>query len=98
EDASRRLWAKDSTLWSADPSKRQEIPDRLGWLDVADKMLEKSSEFVALAKDGRTYSDVVLLGMGGSSLAPDVLRHTFGTQPRRPVLHVLDTTDPATIL
>src|SRR5437660_6572812 len=42
DDAPRRLWAKDSTLWSADPAKRQEIHDRLGWLDVADKMLEKS--------------------------------------------------------
>src|SRR5438128_9048628 len=43
EDVPHRLWAKDSTLWSADPNKRQEIHDRLGWLDVADKMLEKSS-------------------------------------------------------
>jgi transaldolase/glucose-6-phosphate isomerase len=98
EDAPRRLWAKDSTLWSADPNKRQEIHDRLGWLDVADKMLEKASEFSDLAKHGRTYSDVVLLGMGGSSLAPDVLRDTFGAMPKRPRLHVLDTTDPATIL
>jgi transaldolase/glucose-6-phosphate isomerase len=97
-DAPRRLWAKDSTLWSADPGKRQEIHDRLGWLDVADKMLEKKSEFAELAKAGRAYSDIVLLGMGGSSLAPDVLRHTFGAVPKRPRLHVLDTTDPATIL
>src|SRR5437660_5105744 len=43
DDAPRRLWAKDSTLWSADPAKRQEIHDRLGWLDVADKMLQKAS-------------------------------------------------------
>jgi transaldolase/glucose-6-phosphate isomerase len=98
EDAPRRLWAKDSTLWSADPGKRQEIHDRLGWLDVADKMLEKKSEFAELATAGRTYTDVVLLGMGGSSLAPDVLRNTFGSLPRHPRLHVLDTTDPATIL
>src|SRR6266852_218109 len=53
EDAPRRLWAKDSTLWSADPAKRQEIRDRLGWLDVADKILEKSEELTAVAKDGR---------------------------------------------
>ena len=98
EDAPRRLWAKDSTLWSAEPDKRQEIHDRLGWLDVADKMLEKKSEFAELAKAGRAYSDVVLLGMGGSSLAPDVLRNTFGAVPKHPRLHVLDTTDPATIL
>jgi len=98
DDAPRRLWAKDSTLWSTDPAKRQEIHDRLGWLDVADKMLEKSDEFTALGKDGRDYSDVVLLGMGGSSLCPDVLRNTFGAVKGHPRLHVLDTTDPATIL
>jgi len=98
DDAPRRLWAKDSTLWSSDVGKRQEIHDRLGWLDVADKMLEKSDQLVALAKDGRAYSDVVLLGMGGSSLCPDVLRHTFGAVKGHPKLHVLDTTDPATIL
>jgi transaldolase / glucose-6-phosphate isomerase len=98
DDAPRRLWAKDSTLWSPDPSKRQEIRDRLGWLDVADKMLEKMDEFRELAIRGRSYSDVVLLGMGGSSLCPDVLRHTFGSAKGRPKLHVLDTTDPSMIL
>jgi transaldolase / glucose-6-phosphate isomerase len=98
EDASRRLWAKDSTLWSADPSKREEIRDRLGWLNVAEKMLEHVSEFRELEAHGRTYSDVVLLGMGGSSLCPDVFRNTFGAIKGHPRLHVLDTTDPATIL
>src|ERR1700704_3602233 len=98
EDAPRRLWAKDSTLWSADPAKREEIRDRLGWLSVAEKMLEHASEFRDLAKAGRAYSDVVLLGMGGSSLCPDVLRNTFGSTKGHPKLHVLDTTDPATIL
>ena len=78
EDAARRLWAKDSTLWSADPAKREEIRDRLGWLNVAEKMLEHAAEFRELEAHGRTYSDVVLLGMGGSSLCPDVLRNTFG--------------------
>jgi len=97
-DAARRLWAKDSTLWSADPAKREEIRDRLGWLTVAEKMLEHAAEFRQLAKDGRAYSDVVLLGMGGSSLCPDVLRNTFGAAKGHPRLHVLDTTDPATIL
>ncbi len=98
DEAPRRLWAKDSTLWSADPNKRQEIHDRLGWLDVADKMLEKASEFGELDLLGRSLSDVVLLGMGGSSLCPDVLRNTFGAVKGHPRLHVLDTTDPATIL
>ena len=98
DDAPRRLWAKDSTLWSSDPAKREEIRDRLGWLSVAEKMLEHVQEFRDLARDGRTYSDVVLLGMGGSSLCPDVLRNTFGSTKAHPKLHVLDTTDPATIL
>jgi transaldolase/glucose-6-phosphate isomerase len=98
EDAPRRLWAKDSTLWTADPAKREEIRDRLGWLNVAEKMLEHASEFRQLAKDGKAYTDVVLLGMGGSSLCPDVLRNTFGATRGHPKLHVLDTTDPATIL
>src|SRR5207237_9213292 len=56
------------------------------------------SELRDLARDGRTYSDVVLLGMGGSSLCPDVLRNTFGSTKGHPKLHVLDTTDPTTIL
>jgi transaldolase/glucose-6-phosphate isomerase len=97
-EAARRLWAKDSTLWSADPAKRDEIRDRLGWLNVAEKMLEHASQFRELALDGRAYTDVVLLGMGGSSLGPDVLRNTFGASKGHPKMHVLDTTDPATIL
>ena len=98
EDAPRRLWAKDSTLWSSDAARRQEIHDRLGWLDVADKMLEKAGEIRAVAEQARKFSDVILLGMGGSSLCPDVLRNTFGPVKGHPKLHVLDTTDPATIL
>ena len=98
EDAPRRLWAKDSTLWTADPNKRQEIRERLGWLDVADKMHERIAELRRLATEGRKFTDVVLLGMGGSSLCPDVLRNTFGpTVKGHPRMHVLDTTDPATI-
>jgi transaldolase/glucose-6-phosphate isomerase len=98
EDAPRRLWAKDSTLWSPDPAKRNEIRDRLGWLNVAEKMLEHAPEFRELETHGKSYSDVVLLGMGGSSLCPDVMRNTFGSVKGHPRLHVLDTTDPATIL
>jgi transaldolase/glucose-6-phosphate isomerase len=98
EEAARRLWAKDSTLWSSDPAKRDEIRDRLGWLNVAEKMLEHASEFRQLALDGRVYTDVVLLGMGGSSLGPDVLRNTFPAMKGHPKMHVLDTTDPGTII
>ncbi len=98
EDAARRLWGKDSTLWTSDPGKREEIRDRLGWLSVVEKMQDRETELAKLAQDGKTYSDVVLLGMGGSSLGPDVFRNTFGEVRGHPRLHVLDTTDPSTIL
>jgi hypothetical protein len=94
EDVSRRLWAKDSTLWSAEAAKREEIRDRLGWLNVPEKMLEHAPEFRELAVHGRKYTDVVLLGMGGSSLCPDVMRNTFGSRGTAPKLRVLDTTGP----
>ena len=98
EDAARRLWAKDPTLWTTDPRTQVEVRDRLGWLNVGGDMLQKAAELHQLAADGRAYSDVVLLGMGGSSLCPDVLRSTFDSARGYPKLHVLDTTDPATIL
>jgi transaldolase/glucose-6-phosphate isomerase len=97
EEVPRRLWAKDATLWSRDPAKLAEIPERMGWLNVAEKMVEQAPRLMKVAEEGRAYTDVVLLGMGGSSLCPDVLRHTFGHRRGYPVLYVLDTTDPAMI-
>ena len=91
EDAPRRLWAKDGSLWPGDAG------DWLGWLNVVEKMEAKEAELRELARAGKAYSDVVLLGMGGSSLGPDVLRNTFGRVAGHPTRHVLDTTDPATI-
>src|SRR5205085_5359246 len=76
-----------------------EDPSRwMGWLNVPEKMLEQADKLAARADDARAYSHVVLLGMGGSSLCPDVFRTTFGHVDGHPVLHVLDTTDPSTIL
>ena len=98
EEAPRRLWAKDPALWTKDPAAGKEIVDRLGWLNVADKMEGDLPRLRAVAREARAYSDVVQLGMGGSSLCPDVLRHTFGHMRGHPALHVLDTTDPGTIL
>jgi transaldolase / glucose-6-phosphate isomerase len=94
EDAPRRVWSRDDSFWvpGTEPGKW------MGWLSVPEKMLESADRFEALAQDGREYSDVVQLGMGGSSLCPDVFRNTFGHVPGYPRLHVLDTTDPATIL
>ena len=98
EDAPRRLWAKDGSLWSKNPAEQKEIAGWLGWLNVVEKMEAKTAELRDLARAGKTFSDVVLLGMGGSSLGPDVLRNTFGRVGGHPRLHVLDTTDPASIL
>jgi transaldolase/glucose-6-phosphate isomerase len=99
EDVPHRLWAKDPTLWTKDPSRKGEILERLGWLYLPEQMLESADLLKERADEAaRSFDDVVVLGMGGSSLAPDVSKHTFGTVRGHPRLHVLDTTDPAAIL
>jgi glucose-6-phosphate isomerase len=90
-----RLWNKDASLWTnSDESKW------LGWLDIVDEQLRDTSKFKALSaevqEDG--FSHFVLLGMGGSSLAPEVFGASFGKQPGSPDLLVLDSTDPLQIL
>jgi transaldolase/glucose-6-phosphate isomerase len=88
-----RLWAKDHRLWKPDP---KEITDRLGWLTLPDHMRQQLNDLqrcVTAAQDMR-ITDVVLLGMGGSSLGPEVLRTSFKPQKRAPRLWVLDTTVP----
>nr|MBI2903892.1 bifunctional transaldolase/phosoglucose isomerase [Chloroflexota bacterium] len=89
-----RIWAKDHTVWKPDS---REIADRLGWLTVADTLREHAKDLAALADEIRAagFTDVVLLGMGGSSLAPEVLRATFGKRHGYPRLRVLDSTVPA---
>ncbi|WP_052668224.1 hypothetical protein [Nitriliruptor alkaliphilus] len=92
-----RLTARDHTVWQQDPT---EVADRLGWLDApqrAARDLDHLREVAAgLVADGIT--DVVLTGMGGSSLYPEVLATTFGAAPDHPRLHVLDSTDPGAVL
>jgi transaldolase / glucose-6-phosphate isomerase len=94
DDVVRRIWRKDGTLWA--PAGTAELDDRLGWLTIADKLLEDLPairEFVRdLRDDGLT--DVVLLGMGGSSLAPEVFRRSSPPSEGALRLHVLDSTDP----
>ncbi|HEV8420587.1 MAG TPA: hypothetical protein VGR13_04460, partial [Actinomycetota bacterium] len=96
-DTVRRIWQKDFTVWRDDPT---EISDRLGWLTVQQAMLERVSELQEFASscaaDGLTHA--VLAGMGGSSLAPEVLRETFGVSPGMLDLIVLDTTHPGQVL
>lgn len=96
-----RLWQKDSTLWKPDDATHQaEIKIRMGWLDVADLMLTKVSEMTTFAGEARraNFTHAVLCGMGGSSLAPEVLRETFGVAKGYLDLSVLDSTDPAAVL
>ncbi len=92
-----RLKDGDATLWG--PAGTPEIANRLGWLDIAERMLEEVDELEAFAEHVREdgMRDVVLLGMGGSSLAPEVLRRSFAQRPGYPRLHVLDSTDAATV-
>jgi len=94
---SRRLWARDHTLWF--PESQPEITDRLGWVEVPEMMLEKLDDLKSFAQgvkeEGISY--VVLLGMGGSSLAPEVFQKTFGNAPDYPELFVLDSTHPSVV-
>ena len=95
----KRLWAKDPTLWSDAPEHAEIIKHALGWLDIPQHLLESTPNLAAFAEEvRRRFAHVVVLGMGGSSLAPDVLRATFGQKAGFPELHVLDSTDPAQII
>jgi glucose-6-phosphate isomerase len=89
--------AADATLWA--PADTPEVANRLGWLTIAERMLGDADELQAFADRVRDdgIRDVVLLGMGGSSLAPEVLRRSFSSAADRPTLHVLDSTDAATV-
>jgi transaldolase / glucose-6-phosphate isomerase len=97
EDVARRIWSKDDTLWGAHDAP--EISDRLGWLTITEQMQEAADDLIAFADEvaAQGTRDVVLLGMGGSSLAPEVIRQSFGDQPGRPRLRVLDSTDAGSV-
>ena len=90
----RRVWGKEAALWSGTDENKW-----LGWLDITNEQLKQREKFEQLAKDVKAagYTDAVLLGMGGSSLAPEVLRLSFGKTDGFPNFHVLDSTDPAQV-
>ena len=92
-----RLWKKDHTLWSKE--QRPELTDRLGWLELPHTMKKEVEGLRAFADkvkaDGIRH--VIVLGMGGSSLAPEVFQQTFGNAPGYPELKVLDSTHPAAV-
>jgi glucose-6-phosphate isomerase len=95
-----RLRERDPSLWSSDPAEQEKIRNRLGWLTVHELMAGRLQEISAFAREVAEcgYTHAVLLGMGGSSLAPGVFQRTFGSAPGCPQLIVVDTTDPTTIL
>jgi len=90
----QRLWQRDATLWTG-----ADEANWLGWLDIVEEQLAHHVELRNLAKEiwSAGFKDVLLLGMGGSSLGPEVLRKTFGQAAGYPDLHVLDSTDPAQV-
>jgi transaldolase/glucose-6-phosphate isomerase len=94
----RQLWARDASLWTG-----SDEGNWLGWLGIIEDLLAHSDYLKGMADEvkgevkRKSISDVLLLGMGGSSLCPEVLQMTFGRRPGFPRFHVLDSTDPAQI-
>jgi transaldolase / glucose-6-phosphate isomerase len=87
----RRLWSGDATLWTG-----HDEASWLGWLGSIDTQLRGATELEEFAREVRAqqFSDALLIGMGGSSLGPEVLAESLGSAPGYPRLHVLDSTDP----
>jgi transaldolase/glucose-6-phosphate isomerase len=90
----KRLWQKDASLWTGTDEDKW-----LGWLDITDQQIEDIDKLKQVSADIKKagFKNALLLGMGGSSLCPEVLRMTFGKAGGYPDLHVLDSTDPAQI-
>ena len=93
------LFARRPALWSSDPAVQAKIANRLGWLTSADWVLPSLARVQRFADGVRAegFTHVVLLGMGGSSLAPEVLRSVAGVRPGWPAFHMLDSTDPGSV-
>jgi transaldolase / glucose-6-phosphate isomerase len=89
-----RLWQRDASLWTGTDESNW-----LGWLDIVEEQMAQHDQLQKLAKEvqARGFQHVLLLGMGGSSLCPEVLRMTFGRITHFPTLHVLDSTDPSQV-
>jgi glucose-6-phosphate isomerase len=93
DEVARRVNERDDTLWG--PAGQPEVADRLGWLDVHERLLAEVDDLEAFARQAKAdgLTEAVVLGMGGSSLAPEVFRRSFGTHDQGLILHVLDSTD-----
>jgi transaldolase/glucose-6-phosphate isomerase len=90
----KRLWQRDASLWTG-----SDEASWLGWLDITEEQIAQRDQLAKVAEDARSggFRYVLLLGMGGSSLCPEVLQMTFGSAPGSPEIHVLDSTDPAQV-
>jgi transaldolase / glucose-6-phosphate isomerase len=90
----RRLWQHDASLWTG-----TDEANWLGWLGIAEDQIAQNESLRKVAEDAKTggFAHILLLGMGGSSLCPEVLRMTYGKVAGYPELHVLDSTDPAQV-
>ncbi|HET9017087.1 MAG TPA: bifunctional transaldolase/phosoglucose isomerase, partial [Thermomicrobiaceae bacterium] len=99
EHAVDRTWRHDATLWGGDAARQRSVANRLGWLTVHETMLGQLHSLNDLQADVRSagFTRALLLGMGGSSLAPEVFQRIFGSQDGFPELQVVDTTDPDAI-
>src|SRR5262247_127583 len=83
-----RIWEKDASVWTSDDESKW-----LGWLEIVSEELNDLRKYQEFAIEVRDFDDIVLLGMGGSSLCPEVLAITFGVS----YFHVLDSTVPAQV-
>ena len=90
----RRLWQRDASLWTG-----TDEANWLGWLDITQEQIAHLADLRSLTQEAKagSFTDILLLGMGGSSLCPEVLEKTFGRIDGFPQLRVLDSTDPAQI-
>ncbi len=95
----RRIWEKDPTVWHQDPDHQNVIRHALGWLSISEEQLPMIVQLQVLAQEIKDagFKRILLLGMGGSSLCPEVLRMTFGVIDGYPELHVLDSTVPSQV-
>jgi glucose-6-phosphate isomerase len=89
-----RFWQKDASLWTSDGEEKW-----MGWIDIVERQAQDMGNLAELGGDIETggFKSVLLVGMGGSSLCPEVLAETFGQQEEFPALHIVDSTDPAQV-
>jgi transaldolase/glucose-6-phosphate isomerase len=94
-----RIWARDTSLWTDDPEVAAKIANRLGWLDAPVAFTDEVAELTAFgdAIEREGYTDALVCGMGGSSLAPEVLTKVYPDSEKGLRVHVLDSTDPAAV-